>query len=96
MTDTIAEPTAVAAEAAPNYAVYLKAWVVLLCITLLMVAYTHTGVLIAGMVAKATIIALWFMHLRYEKRDFVLYILLPIVGVALLLFGLIAPDGLAM
>jgi len=96
MTDVTAQPTAVAAEAAPNYRVYFKAWVALLGITLLMVFYTHTGVVIAGVMAKAAIIALWFMHLRYERRALVWCIVLPILVTAMLLFGLIIPDGLAM
>ena len=82
--------------AAPNYGVYLKVWAVLLVITLLMVFFTAKAVLIAGMTLKALLIALWFMHLRYEKLDFVLYVLVSIGLFSLVLFGLIAPDGLVM
>ena len=81
--------------AAPDYSVYWKAWGVLLVITLLMVFSEARGLLIAGMIAKASIIAFWFMHLKSERRDFVIYVLSSIVIVGLLLFFLIAPDGAA-
>ncbi len=89
MTDATAPRT-------PDYGIYLKAWLVLLGITILMVFVGHTAVLIAGMCAKASLIALFFMHLRWERLDFALTIALSIVLFSLVLFGLIAPDGLAM
>ena len=79
-----------------DYGVYWKVWLVLLGITLLMVFVTTTPVLIIGMCAKATIIALWFMHLKSERLDFILYVSGSIVIFSLVLFGLIAADGMAM
>ena len=80
----------------PNYSVYLKAWLVLLVITVLMVAIGNRAVLVVGMTIKATIIALWFMHLRYERRGLVWSVVVSLVVCSLLLFGLIAADGMAM
>ena len=80
----------------PNYGIYWKAWLILLGITVLMLLVQNPSFLAAGMAAKATIIALWFMHLRHERRDFTVIIAVSIVLFSLVLFGLIAPDGLAM
>ena len=79
-----------------SYKTYWYAWLCLLVVTLLMVLTLDPLVLIAGMSLKALIIALWFMHLRYEKLELVLYVLVGIFATALLLFFLIAPDGRAM
>jgi caa(3)-type oxidase subunit IV len=81
---------------APNYRVYLKIWVVLLAITLLMVFTKAPAILIPGMAAKATLIALWFMHLKDERRDFIFYVASSIVIFSLVLFALLVPDGRAM
>lgn len=80
----------------PNYRIYWKAWLILLGITVLMLVVNDPSFLAAGMAAKATIIALWFMHLKYERKDFTLLVALSIVVFSLVLFALIAPDGLAM
>jgi hypothetical protein len=80
----------------PNYRIYLKAWLILLGITVLMLLVQNPSFLVAGMAAKATIIALWFMHLKYERLDFTVIVAVSIVLFSLVLFGLIAPDGLAM
>ncbi|MFQ5843574.1 MAG: hypothetical protein ACE5JG_01150 [Planctomycetota bacterium] len=84
------------AGAESPYRSYWRAWVVLLGITLFMVLVTHPPVLLAGMGVKALIITLWFMHLRHERLDFALYVLVGVFLTALVLFGLIAPDGSAM
>ncbi len=83
-------------DAQPNYSVYFKAWLVLLAITVIMVAIGSTAFLIVGMTLKATIIALWFMHLRYEHRGLVWSVVVSLVVCSLLLYGLIAADGMAM
>lgn len=80
---------------APSYGVYWAAWLVLLAITLVMLAISKPALLIAGMAAKATIIALWFMHLKSERLSLILTVALGIVVTTLILFGLIAPDGMA-
>ena len=82
--------------ATPNYRIYFRAWLILLAITVLMLVIQDPSFLVAGMVAKATIIALWFMHLKYERIDFTLLVAVSIVLFSLVLFALIAPDGLAM
>lgn len=81
---------------APNYMVYLKVWLTLLVITLVMVFLQNRAILIGGMVLKASLIVLWFMHLLYEKIDFILLVVVSIALFSIVLFGLIAPDGLAM
>lgn len=86
----------VSQHAQAGYKTYWLAWLCLLFITLTMVFIGSSPVLIAGMTLKATIIGLWFMHLRYERKGFVLCITLGIFLTAALLFGLIAPDGRAM
>lgn len=78
------------------YRTYWVAWVVLLGVTLGMVSLTHPAVLLAGMAVKASIIAFWFMHLKYEKAGLVVSVFVAIFATSLLLFGLIAPDGRAM
>ena len=78
------------------YRTYWIAWLILLGLTLTMIFISHPAVLIAGMSIKATIIGLWFMHLKYERPGFTAIIALAIFGTALLLFGLIVPDGMAM
>lgn len=80
----------------PNYRIYWKAWLILLGITVLMLLVQNPSFLAAGMTAKATIIALWFMHLKYERLDFTLIVAVSILLFSLVLFALIAPDGLAM
>lgn len=85
-----------AEHAAPNYRSLLVAWLALLVITVTMVFVHRPPVLISGMIAKAAIIALWFMHLRFERKDFVFVFILCLFGTAVVLFGLIIPDGQAM
>ena len=105
MSDATTETTAAASsvmtdgEAArtnAGYGLYLRAWAVLLVITLAMVFIGNPIVLILGMCLKATIIAAFFMHLKYETKDFILMVALSIVLFSLVLFGLVTPDGLAM
>lgn len=79
-----------------SYKTYWVAWLVLLALTLVMVFVAQPPVLILGMILKAAIIFLWFMHLRYEKLDLVLSVTVGIFATALILFLLIAPDGTAM
>lgn len=83
-------------ERAAGYGTYWAAWLLLLGITLAMVLTGHPVVLLGGILLKATIIVLWFMHLRYERLDFTLVIVLGTLLTALVLFGLIVPDGRAM
>ena len=84
------------APATPNYAVYFRIWMVLLAITLAMVFIDNRSFLVVGMSVKAMLIALWYMHLKDERKDFIFYIAGSIIIFSLLLFGLIAADGSAM
>jgi len=93
------EPTTdTASVAAPRagYAKYLKAWITLLVITIVMVFVSNPAVILVGICVKVSIIAAVFMHLKDETLDFVFIIAFSIVFFAALLFGLIARDGMAM
>ena len=97
MTEATTESThSAAAHAPPPYALYFRAWAALLVITLVMVCTGHPAILLIGMAAKASIIAAFFMHLKYESRDFVIMIAGCIVVFSAVLWLLILPDGLAM
>jgi len=96
MTNETAAPGTPPNPATPHYAIYFKIWGVLLVITLLMVFTRNPAILLPGMAAKATLIALWFMHLKDERRDFIFYIAGSIVLFSLILFALIVPDGKVM
>jgi caa(3)-type oxidase subunit IV len=96
MTDETGAPAPSTPQATPHYGVYFKIWGVLLVITLLMVFTRNPAILLPGMAAKATLIALWFMHLKDERKDFIFYIASSIVLMSLVLFALIVPDGKAM
>lgn len=84
--------------------VYWTAWFVLLVLTLGMVlvdntALAHTTlvpILCAAMLVKAAVIGGWFMHLKYERLTLVALVVVSILVVGAILFGLIAPDGIAM
>jgi hypothetical protein len=79
-----------------SHSTYWKAWGALLAITLAMVFIGHAPLLITGMCLKAFIICWWFMHLRQEKFDFVLYVLGGLFLTAVILYGLVLPDGRMM
>jgi len=84
------------AHAPVSYGTYWVAWGVLLIITVIMLAIQQPLVLLTGIAAKAAIICWWFMHLKSERWDLVLTVVLGAFVLSALLFGLIAPDGLAM
>ena len=56
------------AHAPASYRSYWIAWLILLGLTLIMVTMSHPAVLLAGIAVKSSLIALWFMHLRWEPR----------------------------
>ena len=84
------------AHSEADYRKYWLAWLVLLAITLAMVFIGSPAILLAGMTLKAVIIMLWFMHLRYERLDLLLCVVIGLFATALVLFLLIVPDGKAM
>ncbi len=77
-----------------GYGIYLMVWVALLILTGLTVAvsYVHLGmmnVVVALLIAsaKASLVALFFMHLRYESRLVWGFALTPIFFLALIIAG---------
>ena len=81
---------------------YWAAWGVLLVLTLVMVVLDRVplppgsflALVIAAMLAKATLIAGAFMHLRFERRALVAMIVVGLLLNAVILFGLILPDAI--
>ncbi len=78
-----------------SYKAYWSAWLILLVITLGMIFLGNPVILIGGIIVKASIIALCFMHLRYENPWFTALILFSIFGFGIIMFGLLVPDGMA-
>ena len=86
-----------------GYGMYFLTWFSLLVLTAITVTaagmtFGSMSVVVALLIAlvKATIVLMLFMHLKYERFDFILYVLLSTFLTALVLFGLILPDGYAM
>jgi len=81
---------------------YWAAWGVLLVLTLVMVVldqaplppWSFLAVVLAAMLAKATLIAGAFMHLSFERRALVAMIVVGLLLNAVILFGLILPDAI--
>jgi hypothetical protein len=80
-------------HAESGYRNYWIAWAILLAITLLMLIVGNPLLLIVGITVKASIIALWFMHLKFERRDFLLYVLLGLFATSVVMIWLIYLDG---
>ena len=84
-----------------SYKTYWYTWGVLLVLTLGMILAGGSAIskvwivalLLAGMLAKATLILANFMHLRFERVGLILTVVIGIVFTALALFFGIAPDG---
>ncbi|HVR74234.1 MAG TPA: cytochrome C oxidase subunit IV family protein [Planctomycetota bacterium] len=89
----------------PNY---IGIWVVLIILTvveLLVAQLPHwmegtqnilrtTIILLVGLaLAKAALVGLYFMHLRFERRTFVLIVTAPLVLALVLVFGLLPDVG---
>ena len=81
---------------APTYRTYWGAWLVLLFLTYAMVSLGAKPILVGGMMAKAGIITLLYMHLWHEHRRLFWTVLLGIFLTSAVLVGLIIPDGRAM
>ena len=98
----MSETTAPAAEAAAHahgeasYKTYWMGWLALLVLTIVMVFIKNPVALIIGMLIKASVIAFLFMHLMFEKRDFVILVIAAGFVLSLILFGLMIPDGMVM
>jgi cytochrome c oxidase subunit IV len=81
---------------------YWRIWFVLLVLTLVMVFIDQSPltrsvlvlVLVGVMLVKVSLIAGYFMHLRFEKWNLILVVLVGLLITGLLLFVVIAPDGM--
>lgn len=78
------------------YRPYWIAWLILLGITLVMLFVHQPALLLAGVALKASIICLWYMHLRSERSGLVACIAVGLFANALFLFLLMVPDARAM
>jgi cytochrome c oxidase subunit 4 len=79
---------------AKPYRIYLLVWLALLVLTVVtwLVSYVHLGLLnvtVAMLIAsfKAALVALFFMHLRYEHRLLWAFALFPLGFLALIIGG---------
>ncbi len=79
-----------------SYRAYWTAWFVLLVLTVGMVFLGAKPVVVGGVMAKAGIITLLYMHLIHERKRLVWTVLLGIFVTSAVLVGLIVPDGRAM
>jgi hypothetical protein len=81
-------------ERSGGYAVYWKAWAVLLVLTLLM-AFSSGGPAVVSAIigVKAAIIGAWFMHLRHERAALSIVLVVATLATAIILFALIAVDA---
>ncbi|NOT29097.1 MAG: hypothetical protein HOP15_01475 [Planctomycetes bacterium] len=84
------------ASSVSSYRTYWTAWLVLLALTVGMVFTGQKSVMVGGMLAKAGLITLLYMHLMHEKRRLVWTVLLAIFLTSAVLVGLLVPDGKAM
>lgn len=82
------------------HAPYLKVWVALLVLTVLEYLYArllagNTMALIVGLtgmaLVKAALVAMYFMHVKFEGR-WVVLMMLPVVIMAVLLVLALVPD----
>ena len=80
----------------PTYRTYWGAWLGLLLLTVSMVYAGARPVLLGGIVAKAGIITLLYMHLWHEHRRLFWTVLLGIFLTSAVLVVLIVPDARAM
>lgn len=76
------------------YRIYIIVWIALLILTAVTwgVSYINLGlgnVAVALLIAsvKAALVALFFMHLRYEKRLVWAFAIVPLFFLALIIFG---------
>lgn len=85
-----------------SYRTYVGTWAALLTLTVGMLVTGYFPltpglilvVLLIAMLAKASLIGAYFMHLRFERPGLVLAVVLGLLATAGLLFGILALDGL--
>ena len=81
---------------------YLATWAALLFLTvgMLVTGYITLSraaiiiVLVVAMLAKATLIGSYFMHLRFEHKGLILIVAISLLATAAVMFGIMALDGL--
>ncbi len=84
---------AATAHGAIGYRGYWIAWVLLLLLTVAMVSITNPTVIVAGIAIKATIISLWFMHLKFERISLAVVVIACTMLTLGVLFALLAWDA---
>lgn len=88
----------------PGYGIYLKIWLVLLGLTVVMVFLDQANlphtvlatILVTAMLIKGTLIAGYFMHLKYDGILLILTLALGFGFFAAILYILMVPDALAI
>jgi len=83
------------------YRTYVIIWGILLLLTVIMISIGESSLpnpvqatlLLAGSLTKATLILLYFMHLRYERSGLIVIVIAGIAVTGLLMFALPAFDG---
>jgi len=103
MSDTTTTATAAHAHDEPHIvpiSLFVKVWIALLVLTGITVGASiyfpgNIGIAVAVIVtpAKAALILMFFMHLRYEKKIFV-YMFLVAIGIFAIFIGLTLIDYL--
>ncbi|MBI4481402.1 MAG: cytochrome C oxidase subunit IV family protein [Acidobacteria bacterium] len=85
-----------------SYRVYWLTWILLLGITLFMIAIGYSAIprlpkvllLLMTMFTKGSLIAAYFMHLRFEKLQLIYTVALGILVTAAILWTFITFDGM--
>ncbi len=97
---TSPQPTLEAQQQAEAHAPYLRIWGILLVLTVLEYFYArilagHMTALIAGLMTmalvKAALVALYFMHVKFEGR-WVYLLMAPVTFLAVVLVLALVPD----
>lgn len=79
-----------------SYRTYWTVWLILLGLTLAMVFLGAKPVVVGGILAKAGLITMLYMHLSQERPRLVWTVLLGIFLTSAVLVALMIPDGRAM
>jgi caa(3)-type oxidase subunit IV len=91
-----------ASSAQPGYKLYWTVWAVLLALTLVMLLVDQAPlprllfvvVMVIAMLVKASLIGVYYMHLRFEHMAIALMVVVGLLVNAAILYGLIVPDAL--
>jgi cytochrome c oxidase subunit 4 len=91
-------------EHVSGYRTYWVTWFWLLVITVLEVAIVLVRVprtllaisLLTLALMKAALIMAYFMHLKYERLSLVYTVVVPMIALAVVLFGFVGPDALSV